>query len=112
VSISGSSSWGQPACKAMGASSSHLEPSGTNVVVVVVGGIVVVVVVVTGIVITTLVVMGVSCIFNFCDSVLLASITGPAMLMANATNITGLEYMDLRNSFLLDRGYGKALLLG
>jgi hypothetical protein len=83
----------------MGANSSHFEPTGTNVVVVVVSGIVVVVsgmtvvVVVSGVVITTVDAVGVSWMFTFFDSVLLASSRGPAMLMANATNITGFKYL-------------------
>jgi hypothetical protein len=90
----------------MGASSSHLEPSGTNVVVVVVGGIVVVVVViVTGIVVVGMIavfVIGTSCV-----------LTVPLQFVSSrAPTMAALVRVSLRNSLLLDRGYEKALLWG
>jgi ABC-type cobalamin transport system permease subunit len=65
--------------------------------VVVVSGAVVVVsgatVVVSGVVIITVDAVVVSWIVTFLDSVLLTNIMGPAMLMASATNSTGLKYL-------------------
>lgn len=103
-----SSSWGQPAATAIGASSSHFDPRGTSVVVVVVVGatVVVVVVVVVGggviVVVEVSAVVGTSCV-----------LTGPLQFVSSsAPTMTALVRVSLRNSLLLDRGYGKALLLG
>ena len=100
------SSWGHPACKAIGASSSHFDPRGTSVVVVVVVGatvVVVVVVVVDGVVVVEVsAVIATSCVLTF--SLQFVSNRAPTM--------TALVRVSLRNSLLLDRGYGKALLLG
>ena len=72
--------------------------------VVVVGATVVVVVVVVGVVVVVkgFVVVGTSCV-----------LTGPLQFVSSsAPTMTALVRVSLRNSLLLDRGYGKALLLG
>ena len=80
----------------MGASSSHLEPTGTSVVVVVVVGATVVVVVDVVVVVSTTVVVevGTSCV-----------LTVPLQFVSSsAPTMTALVRVSLRNSFLLDRG--------
>ena len=67
--------------------------------VVVVGATVMVVVVVVSM---TVVEVGTSCV-----------LTGPLQFVSNrAPTMAALVRVSLRNSLLLDRGYGKALLLG
>jgi hypothetical protein len=78
------------------------KPSGRVIMVVVVGATVVVVVVGVVVVVKGFVVVGTSCV-----------LTGPLQFVSNsAPTMTALVRVSLRNSFLLDRGYGKALLLG
>lgn len=68
--------------------------------VVVVGATVVVVVVGVVVVVKGFVVVGTSCV-----------LTGPLQFVSSsAPTMTALVRVSLRNSFLLDRGYGKALL--
>ena len=70
--------------------------------VVVVGATVVVVVVGVVVVVKGFVVVGTSCV-----------LTCPLQFVSSsAPTMTALVRVSLRNSFLLDRGYGKALLLG
>jgi hypothetical protein len=69
--------------------------------VVVVGATVVVVVVGVVVVVKGFVVVGTSCV-----------LTGPLQFVSNrAPTMAALVRVSLRNSLLLDRGYGKALLL-
>ena len=80
------------------------------VVVVVAGIVVVVVVVVAGIVVAGIVVAGIvvaSVIWTSC--VLTLSLQ---FVSSSAPTMTALVRVSLRNSFLLDRGYRKALLWG